>query len=111
VVPPEGIKNRALMMGITTGDMPDVDFIWSVQKSEGKDVCFGQGLNCLSKNCHWYKKCRALDFFADVSFPVRPPSNHEERIQPLSASAKNDNTDNLFVGRVKTQAGKLEVVI
>jgi len=99
------------MMGISTGDMPDVDFIWSVQKSEGKNVCFGQGLNCLSKICRWYKKCRALDFFADVSFPLRPAPNKKERIHPISASAKNDQRNNLFVGREPTQAGELEVII
>jgi len=66
----EAIKFRAVRMGVSTGDMPDVDFIWSVQRGEGADECFGQGLTCQNKICCWRKDCKALDFFADLPEPV-----------------------------------------
>ena len=66
----EAIKFRAVRMGIATGDMPDVDFIWSVQRGEGVEECFGQGLTCQNKMCCWRKNCKALDFFADSPEPV-----------------------------------------
>ena len=66
----EAIKFRAVKMGIATGDMPDVEFVWSVQRAEGVEECFGQGLTCQRKMCSWRKNCVALDFFADSPVPV-----------------------------------------
>lgn len=57
-------------MGVATGDMPDVDFVWSVQRAECVDECFGNGLTCQNKICCWRKNCKALDFFADSPAPV-----------------------------------------
>jgi hypothetical protein len=59
----EIIHDRALRMGIATGDMPEVDFIWAVQKSEGNQSCFGQSSGCLSLNCRWRNNCVALEFY------------------------------------------------
>jgi len=61
------IKNKAVLMGIQTGDMPDVEFIWAVQKAEGNEACFGDGLTCGKRSCRWRKQCLALDFFGDQS--------------------------------------------
>ena len=72
MIPTHEIKSRALMMAITTGNMPDVDFILAVQKSEHQPACFGQGQSCTkerSQACRWRKECLALDHFADVKFP------------------------------------------
>jgi hypothetical protein len=52
-------------MGIATGDMPEVDFIWTVQKAEGNQSCFGQSPGCLSLNCRWRHNCVALDFYEE----------------------------------------------
>lgn len=61
----EAIKYQALMMGIETGRMPEVEFIWSVQKSEGGQMCFGQGFDCDKSGCRWLKQCKALDLYRD----------------------------------------------
>jgi|GEM_PF-1404785 len=61
----ENVKHRAVMMGIRTGDMPEVEFIWSVQESEGMKACFGQGRDCLEVGCNWRKQCQALEFYAN----------------------------------------------
>jgi len=56
------IRDRAVRMAIATGDMPEVDLIWAVQKTEGNQPCFGQGLGCAHLDCRWRGKCTALDF-------------------------------------------------
>jgi len=52
-------------MGIATGDMPEVDFIWTVQKAEGNQSCFGQSPGCLFLNCRWRDNCVALDVYEE----------------------------------------------
>ena len=66
----QSIKHRALMMGIYTGDMPDVDFIWAVQKFEEGKMCFGMGYGCREKDCRWRNKCLALDLYDKIRLPV-----------------------------------------
>ena len=61
----ENIKYRAIMMDIHTGNMPEVEFIWSVQESEGIRACFGQGRDCRKVDCNWRKRCQALEFYAN----------------------------------------------
>lgn len=70
MTPREEIKHRAFMMGIASGDMPNVDLIWSLQKVEGFQDCFGQGLHCKTKHCKWRSRCIALDFYADTPLPI-----------------------------------------
>ena len=53
-------------MGVATGDMPDVEFIWSVQRALGGPICFGQGANCSKRQCRWWQQCQNLKLFADV---------------------------------------------
>ena len=61
----ETIKHHALLMGIHTGQMPEVEFIWSVQKSEGEEKCFGQGINCRKVDCRWLRECMALNRYTE----------------------------------------------
>jgi hypothetical protein len=61
----EIIRDQALRMGIATGDMPEVDFIWTAQKAEGNQPCFGQSTGCLSLNCRWRDHCVALDSYTE----------------------------------------------
>ena len=61
----ESIKHRAIMMGICTGSMPEVEFIWSVQESEGMKPCFGQGRDCQKADCNWRNQCQTLEFYAN----------------------------------------------
>jgi hypothetical protein len=56
----ETIKHHALLMGVETGQMPEVEFIWSIQKSEGEQRCFGQGVSCPKLDCRWLRQCMAL---------------------------------------------------
>ena len=65
----ENIKYRAVVMGVKTGQMPDVGFIWAVQKDQGDPVCFGQGVDCQQLDCRWRGECRALDSYENVTLP------------------------------------------
>ena len=76
------IKHRATMMGIKSGKMPDVGFIWAVQRAENISECFGQGLGCQVKNCRWRIQCRALDFYADLSLPIAPEARRVQSRPP-----------------------------
>ena len=110
----ETIKFRAMKMGIATGDMPDVEFIWSVQRSEGSRVCFGQGIDCRENGCSWRAKCLALDFFAEISLSAlagRPKQEEKVRLRPMSGD-RSETAVKLpcFTERVPVQAGTLELV-
>ncbi len=72
MVPSREIRQRAFMMGIRTGQMPNVDLIWNFQAAEGFAPCFGQGRNCDHRDCQWHKSCVALDFFAEGDLPITP---------------------------------------
>ena len=63
----QAIKHQAVMMGIRTGQMPDVEFIWSIQQSEGLEMCFGQGIECNRMDCRWKNQCKALNYYSDSS--------------------------------------------
>jgi len=101
-------------MGIATGDMPDVEFIWSVQRSEGSRECFGQGLGCQERGCSWRAKCMALDFFAEMSLAsLAGWANQEDKARRRSMSEQRSDTAieiNCFEQRVAVQAGTLELV-
>jgi hypothetical protein len=94
----EAIKNKAVLMGIQTGEMPDVDFIWSVQKTEGNDLCFGNGLTCTNRSCRWRKQCVALDFFVDnsvIAVSVKDVRNlRNEQEKQRQKNQRNVNKDN-----------------
>ena len=52
------VRNRAVVMAIRTGDVPDVDLIWSIQEHEGHTACFGQRGYCYErKACRWGAAC------------------------------------------------------
>ena len=70
MVSQEIIRVQALRMGITTGDMPEVDFIWKIQKAEGNQPCFGQIVGCLSLNCRWRDHCVALESYTENTLMV-----------------------------------------
>jgi len=102
------IKHRAVMMGIATGDMPEVALIWAVQRREGSNECFGQGLGCKKKECSWRRACVALDFYADVRLPIGQGTACRGQQGPRFAE-KTKRTAG-FVERVLAVAGKLEPV-
>ena len=101
-------------MGIATGDMPDVEFIWSVQRSEGSRECFGQGLGCQERGCSWRAKCMALDFFAEISLASLagwPKPKDKARRRSMSEERSGAAIEiNRFEERVPVQAGTLELV-
>jgi hypothetical protein len=62
----EEVKQRAMKMGVTTGNMPSVDLIWKIQQQEQHQTCFGQGQGCFQRDCYWWKQCLTLDSFANT---------------------------------------------
>lgn len=54
------IRQRALMMAVETGDMPNIDLIWMAQQADHHIPCFGQGENCQQQDCKWRHQCLAL---------------------------------------------------
>ncbi|MBN2375310.1 MAG: hypothetical protein JXD22_02835 [Sedimentisphaerales bacterium] len=88
----EAIKFRAVKMGIATGEMPDVEFVWSVQRAEGVEECFGQGLTCQQKKCRWRKECVALDFFADSPIAVLSGESVESREEVVKLTVGKSST-------------------
>ena len=70
IISRERIKNRALLMGIRTGVMPEVEHIWSVQEFEGRQVCFGAVLGCDDLGCRWRSQCLELTFMEWQNFPA-----------------------------------------
>ena len=64
------IRHRAYLMGVDTGNMPNVDIIWAFQELEGSQACFGNGRHCSARHCRWRKSCLALDFHADHALPL-----------------------------------------
>lgn len=65
------IRERALRMAIATGEMPEVDFIWTVQRAEGNQACFGHSAGCSTSHCRWRNHCVALNAYA-VNMPKGP---------------------------------------
>lgn len=52
-----------MMMGVETGDMPEVDYIWEVQHFDGHEACFGRGVGCVNLQCRWRQSCLSLSFY------------------------------------------------
>ncbi len=67
MIPADVVKYRALKMAVATGMMPEVEFIWSVQRAEGEAMCFGQGLGCGRLDCRWRSWCMGLEEYAGVA--------------------------------------------
>lgn len=51
------IREKAVRIAVRTGWMPDLDFIWKWQQSEGYEPCFGSCCESCTKRCRWYKGC------------------------------------------------------
>ena len=60
------VKHRAMLMGVLDGEMPEVEFIWEMQRAAGEWECFGQGIRCNKRGCRWWKKCMALEDYSDM---------------------------------------------
>ena len=109
MVPRESIKHRAVMMGVATGDMPDVDVIWATQRLEGEKECFGQAIGCSDKGCKWRRHCAALDFYADVRLPVVAAAAVKREQMRIGQDSQEEEVDG-FVDRECATAGTLEPV-
>ena len=57
------IRFRAVKMGIATGNMPNADLMWKIQKMDNHAECFGQGAGCPNEDCQWRSKCLAVGLF------------------------------------------------
>ena len=54
------IRQRALLMAIETGEMPNIDLIWKDQQADRHTPCFGQGHDCHQRDCKWRRQCMTL---------------------------------------------------
>ena len=95
----EWIKNQAVVMGIETGDMPEVDYIWKMQREEGIETCFGQGLGCVKTACHWRSSCQALSYYIEkgaraekVSRDRRDPARFNQEMTTLIHPSLAENS-------------------
>ena len=100
----DDIKHRAVLMGICTGQMPDVEFIWSVQRIGGSRPCFGRGRGCCSRECVWRRKCLLLSYFAEVVALPAWEGVRERRREGMGEQRKQE------VLRRSRKGGKREMV-
>jgi hypothetical protein len=97
------IRHRAVMMGIETGEMPDVDLIWARQVLQGTSPCFGQGAECRRYECPLRSRCLALEFFAARRSAIKGSPVENRRRYGESGVGEFDP----FVGRESASAGTL----
>ena len=86
----ETVKYRAVMMGIETGDMPEVELIWATQFAEGCVECFGRGRTCRNVQCQWRHYCLALEIYAD---PTDRAVKADKRLADVMSSSKAGRVD------------------
>lgn len=54
-------SDRAVRFAIQTGDMPNMNLIHALQRSEGFEACFGRATSqCDRSHCRWHQSCMAL---------------------------------------------------
>jgi len=54
-------RSRALRRAVQTGHLAEMDFIHTIQASEGCDSCFGRMETvCGRFNCRWHEECAEL---------------------------------------------------
>ncbi|HVP11256.1 MAG TPA: hypothetical protein VMV94_08745 [Phycisphaerae bacterium] len=54
-------RDRAVRRAIATGEMPNIDLIQTIQRTEGHRPCFGRAEeHCPHATCRWYVQCMAL---------------------------------------------------
>lgn len=103
----EAVKHRAMMMGVATGQMPDVEFIWRIQREERNEECFGHGLKCTRSNCRWRSVCRALDFYDQLRLPIHIATDNRK----VSKRRQPRQKPKTFVERVPAPARNLESAV
>jgi hypothetical protein len=82
------VKHRAMVMAVQTGNMPDVDLIWSVQRFEGNRECFGQRGYCWQrKMCKWGGICGQLAEVKEIR-ETEAPQMVQARLAPDLAAAE-----------------------
>ena len=95
------VKNRATLMAIQTGNMPDVELIWSVQRFEGHEECFGQRGYCWRrKACHWGRACGQLAEVEDNRLTEEPVVQLEvtpEEAMPVEVVEVGETVDPVLV--------------
>lgn len=93
-------------MGIATGQMPNVELIWSIQRSEGQKECFGRGLDCTKRQCRWREQCLGMDFYARSSLTSLLHMSERDGIRASNID-KDMNKGSGYVERESVSAGAL----
>ena len=77
-------RDRAIRRAIATGQLPNIDLIHAIQKSEGYRQCFGRcRSSCPEMICRWHTDCMALASFkpAPVPAPALPAGRRPRRLR------------------------------
>ncbi|MBN1845312.1 MAG: hypothetical protein JW810_06480 [Sedimentisphaerales bacterium] len=81
------VKYHAVKMAIATGLMPEIDFIWSIQRSRGEKECFGRRMNCPEASCRWHELCRHVHNFAAIPlFQLNSPAWAAQTVPELTGN-------------------------
>lgn len=63
-------RHRAVLRAIETGQMPNLDLIHTMQRSQGYQPCFGRTReHCHQTVCRWHQECMALAGFVSTAKP------------------------------------------
>jgi hypothetical protein len=64
-------RDRAVRRAIDTGEMPNLDLIQTIQRTEGSRPCFGRAEEqCPQLNCRWHSQCMALTAYHPKAWAV-----------------------------------------
>jgi hypothetical protein len=71
-------RDRAVRRAIDTGDMPNIDLIHAIQRTEGLRPCFGRAEeHCPCGTCRWHSQCMALVAYCPAAQPHFKPARRK----------------------------------
>lgn len=85
-------RDRAVRRAIDTGEMPNLDLIHTMQRTEGNNPCFGRvESHCHQVVCRWHGPCMKLATYSPASRTAATESTR--RIPPgMPGTYRDGNT-------------------
>jgi hypothetical protein len=78
-------RDRAIKRAIDTGDLPNIDLIHTIQRTEGYRPCFGLAEeHCQKATCRWHSQCMALLAYRPAARPMSGPRRNQRPPRPTS---------------------------